>query len=127
MRSRRRAILAGLSLLFTGAACKNTRRFTRSARGPMTRWATASRLAGRRRRLERTRRRPLHADSLLLESGGGDIYVTDTACSAPPDYKNETNQKTGSCAEALKVYGRAIHVLCPAGAGGGGGGFITTN
>jgi hypothetical protein len=59
------------------------------------------------------------------ESAGGNIYITDTACSAPADYKDETHQKAGACAEAIKVFGRAMHGQCPPGGGGGGGGFIT--
>ncbi len=124
MRGRRRAVLAGLSLLLTAAACKNTvvHPFSAWAYSPtgdcLEPPAVVDVLSG-----------PDDGPCIQIrcwESGGGDIYITDTACSAPPDYKNETNQKTGSCAEAIKVFGRAMHGQCPAGTGGGGGGVITT-
>ncbi|HVY44257.1 MAG TPA: hypothetical protein VHB21_00200 [Minicystis sp.] len=52
-------------------------------------------------------------------SAGGDVYVTDTACDAPPDFKNETSDETGLCPEALKVYGRDMHGECPMSGTGG--------
>jgi hypothetical protein len=52
----------------------------------------------------------------------GDYYVTDTACVAPADYEDETDDATGVCSEALKVYGRDGHDVCPALDGGGFGG-----
>ena len=55
------------------------------------------------------------------ESPGHDIYITETACSAPSDYKDETKDETGICPAALNAYGRTDHGLCPAGTGGSGG------
>ena len=55
------------------------------------------------------------------ESADHKTYVTDTACDAPPDFKDETKDPTSPCVEALKVYGRDQHGVCPTGAGGGGG------
>jgi hypothetical protein len=123
--SSRRLVLASIALLVTGAACHN------NVVHPFSAWA-----------YDPTRdclEAPAVVDVLsgpddgpckqlrCWESAGGDIYITDTACSAPPDYKNETNQKAGACSEAIQVYGRAMHGQCPAGTGGSGGGVIVTS
>src|SRR5580704_7939284 len=47
----------------------------------------------------------------------GTAVVTNEACVAPPDYKNETTATTGLCPKALAAYARASHGQCPAGLG----------
>jgi hypothetical protein len=125
VRPGRRVVLAGIAALIAGAACENT------VVHPFSAWAYDP--------MHDCLEAPAVVDVLsgpddgpckeirCWESGGGDIYITDTACSAPPDYRNETHQKSGSCAEAIKVFGRAMHGQCPAGTGGGGGGVITSS
>ena len=54
----------------------------------------------------------------------GSAYVTDQACDAPPDYKDETQSSSGPCVKALVVYGRAGHGLCPVSTDGGAGGSL---
>jgi hypothetical protein len=54
----------------------------------------------------------------------GTAVITNEACAAPPDYKNETTATTGLCPKALAVYATAGHGQCPAGLGGGGAGSL---
>jgi hypothetical protein len=59
------------------------------------------------------------------QSPGGSLYVTSTACDAPPDYLDQTNNGSSLCVKALAAYGRVGHDMCtapPAGTGGSGGG-----
>jgi hypothetical protein len=60
------------------------------------------------------------------ESPGHEIYITNTACDAPPDYTNETNEKSGACHAALEIFGRASHGQCVVPDGGAGGGAVTS-
>ena len=46
-------------------------------------------------------------------SPDGVAYVTDKACDAPPDYKDETASTTGLCVKALATYAKKGHDLCP--------------
>jgi hypothetical protein len=52
----------------------------------------------------------------------GDVYVTDEACDAPPDYVDETQATSGLCVKALAAYARPMHDLCANPPDGGGGG-----
>jgi hypothetical protein len=52
----------------------------------------------------------------------GTAIVTDEACAAPPDYKDETNAASGPCPKALAAYARPGHGQCPPSLDGGGGG-----
>jgi hypothetical protein len=49
----------------------------------------------------------------------GEVYVTDRACDAPPDYQDHTADTSGICVQALAAYGRKGHSRCPAPPDGG--------
>jgi hypothetical protein len=53
----------------------------------------------------------------------GSVYVTTTACDAPPDYRNGTNDTSGPCVKALAAYGMENGAgRCPASPDGGADG-----
>ena len=57
----------------------------------------------------------------------GSIIVTSTACDAPPDYVDETQNTSSPCVKALAAYAGPNHTPCPAqldGGGGAGGGLL---
>jgi len=49
---------------------------------------------------------------------GGDVYVTDTACDGPIDYKDQTSDMSGACVKALAAYARDGHGRCALADGG---------
>lgn len=54
------------------------------------------------------------------EAPSGAVYVTDTACDAPPDYEDHTGDDAGPCVKALEAYAAdGGPARCPAAADGG--------
>lgn len=49
----------------------------------------------------------------------GTVYVTDTACDAPPDYQDQTQASSGLCVKALEAYEAEGHGRCPTAPDGG--------